>query len=183
MKNLNQIKKVDALGSAIRQIKDLPSDSSQSLEIEIDRIESTVAQMKVTADDFDFTKSDEVVSKELISEVSVNVSNLTKELYSIDQKVLAINKSLLHDFYFDLEKTLSLFNEVEIYFPEQLKRSYDELINVNKEMTLGRKERLNKSRDELYNDRDIIESKLSESRDEQRKLSQILLQKDAFKKI
>ncbi|TOK12015.1 DUF2326 domain-containing protein [Vibrio parahaemolyticus] len=175
-------KKVDALGSAIRQIKDLPSDSSQSLEIEIDRIESTVAQMKVTADDFDFTKSDEVVSKELISEVSVNVSNLTKELYSIDQKVLAINKSLLHDFYFDLEKTLSLFNEVKIYFPEQLKRSYDELINVNKEMTLGRKERLNKSRDELYNDRDIIESKLSESRDEQRKLSQILLQKDAFKK-
>ncbi|EKB1967178.1 DUF2326 domain-containing protein [Vibrio parahaemolyticus] len=175
-------KKVDALGSAIKQIKDLPSDSSQSLEIEIDRIESTVTQMKVTADDFDFTKSDEVVSKELVSEVSVNVSNLTKELYSIDQKILAINKSLLHDFYFDLEKTLSLFNEVEIYFPEQLKRSYDELININKEMTLGRKERLNKSRDDLYNDRDILESKLSESRDEQRKLSQLLLQKDTFKK-
>ncbi|WP_411061881.1 DUF2326 domain-containing protein [Vibrio chagasii] len=175
-------KKVDALGNAIKQIKNLPSDSSQSLEVEIARIEATVARMKVTSDMFDFKKSDEVVSKELVNEVSTKVSSLTKELYSIDQKLLAINKSLLMDFYFDLEKTLELFEDVQIHFPNNLKKSYEDLISVNEEMTKGRNSRLIKSKKEISTHRVKVESELDCEREKQQKLSQLLLQKDAFKK-
>ncbi len=175
-------KKVDALDNAIKQIKDLPSDSSQSLEVEIARIEATVAKMKITADTFDFKKSDEVVSKELVNDVSTKVSSLTKELYSIDQKLLAINKSLLIDFYFDLEKTLELFEDVKIHFPDNLKKSYEDLISVNEEMTKGRNSRLIKSKKEISTYRVKLEDELNSEREKQQKLSQLLLQKDAFKK-
>ncbi|EMK6582451.1 DUF2326 domain-containing protein [Vibrio parahaemolyticus] len=175
-------KRVDALDNAIKQIKDLPTDSSQSLEAEITRIEATVTKMKTTADSFDFKTSDEVVSKELVNEVSTRVSSLTKELYSIDQKILAINKSLLIDFYFDLEKTLELFEEVKIHFPEGLKRSYEDLISVNEEMTKGRKSRLIQSKKEIASYRVTLEGELNSEREKQQKLSQLLLQKDVFKK-
>ncbi|HCH1489103.1 TPA: DUF2326 domain-containing protein [Vibrio parahaemolyticus] len=175
-------KRVDALDNAIKQIKDLPTDSSQSLEAEITRIEATVTKMKITADSFDFKTSDEVVSKELVNEVSTRVSSLTKELYSIDQKILAINKSLLIDFYFDLEKTLELFEEVKIHFPEGLKRSYEDLISVNEEMTKGRKSRLIQSKKEIVSYRVTLEGELNSEREKQQKLSQLLLQKDVFKK-
>jgi uncharacterized protein YydD (DUF2326 family) len=175
-------KKVESLKSAIKEVKDLPKDSGQSLEAEITQIIASVSRMQLEIDKFDFKKSDESVSKELVEDVADKVVNLNKNIYSLDQRLFAISKSLEAEFTFELNKVVSLFEEVGIYFPEQLNKSYDDLIKVNTEMSSGRKSRLKETKKSILLERDTLNIELDVNRKRQQELSQILLQKDAFEK-
>jgi uncharacterized protein YydD (DUF2326 family) len=178
--NIN--KRVEVLKNAIKEVSNLPSESSQSLEAEITQIEASTARMKQELDKFDFKRSDENVSKELIEEVSSNVTEMVNKLYTLDQKIKAIDKSLKTEFSFDLEKVVSLFEEVEIYFPKELKKSYDELIELNTVMSTGRKKRLITTRIKIITEKETVNIELDQQREKQQKLTSILLQKDAFQK-
>lgn len=175
-------KRVESIKSAIKEVNNLPSESGQSLEAEITQIEASVSRMRLELDKFDFKKSDENVSKELIDDVSENVSFMVKNIYSLDQKISAINKSLETEFSFELDKVINLFEEVGIYFPDGLARSYDDLIKLNESMSVGRNERLLKTKRELLKERDALDSKLDIERTRQQELTTVLLQKDAFEK-
>ena len=175
-------RRVESLKNAIKEVNNLPSDSGQSLEAEITQIEAAVSRMKVELDRFDFKKSDESVSKELIENVSENVSSMVATVYSLDQRVSAIDKSLQAEFTFEMDKVLTLFEEVEIYFPEKLTKSYEDLIKINQEMSIGRKERLVQTKRSILKERGEITQKLSSERERQQELTAVLLQKDAFEK-
>jgi uncharacterized protein YydD (DUF2326 family) len=175
-------KKVESLKNAIKEVKDLPKDSGQSLEAEITQIIASVSRMQLEIDKFDFKKSDESVSKELVEDVANRVVDLNKNIYSLDQRLFAISKSLEAEFTFELNKVVSLFEEVGIYFPEQLNKSYDDLIKINTEMSSGRKNRLKETKKNILIERDVLNAELDVKRKRQQELSQILLKKDAFEK-
>ncbi|MGL5527971.1 MAG: DUF2326 domain-containing protein [Plesiomonas shigelloides] len=174
--------KVKAIESAIKEVSNIESDSGQGLEAEITQIEAAVTRMKSELDGFDFRKVDDTVSKELIDEVSNDVSSMISRVYSLDQRLSAIDKSLQAEFSFEMDKVISLFEEVSIYFPDALVKSYDELIDVNKEMSIGRRERLLKTKRSILSERHDLNSKLDVAREKQRALTLLLLQKDAFEK-
>ena len=175
-------KRVESIKSAIKEVNNLPSESGQSLEAEITQIEASVYRTRLALDRFDFKKSDENVSKELIDEVAENVSSMVSSLYSLDQRISAINKSLKAEFSFEMDKVLNLFEEVGIYFPDSLTRSYDELIKLNESMSIGRKKRLINTKRNILNEREDISEKLNVQRTRQQELTALLLQKDAFEK-
>ena len=56
------------------------------------------------------------------------------------------------------------------------------LIELNQQMSAGRKSRLKKSQGKLYKERVVVEQGLNESLEKQKDLASILLQKDVFKK-
>ena len=175
-------KQVDSIKNAIKEIESLPQESTQGLEAEIAQIEAYISRMQSELDKFDFRKADTEISNELVEEVSQQVSNFNKRLYEIDQRIFAINESLRTEFSFDLEKVLELFNEVEIHFPKQLSHSYEELIELNTQMSEGRKSRLKTAKKKLIEDRKITEGELKSSTEKQKELAGLLLQKDAFSK-
>lgn len=175
-------KRVESLKNAINEVNNLPADSGQSLEAEITQIEAAVGRMRIELDKFDFKKADENVSKELIDDVSENVSSMVSTIYSLDQRISAIDKSLQAEFTFEMNKVLSLFEEVQIYFPEDLTKSYEDLIRINQDMSIGRKERLVKTKRSILNERNETSKKLSAERARQQELTAVLLQKDAFEK-
>lgn len=175
-------KKVESLKNAIKEVKDLPQDSGQSLEAEITQIQASVSRMKVELDKFDFKKSDESVSKELVEDVDNRVVELNKNIYVLDQRLLAISKSLETEFTFELEKVVSLYEEVGIYFPDNLNKSYEALIKINTDMSSGRKERLKETKKNILLEKQALERQLDENRKKQQELSQLLLKKDAFDK-
>lgn len=175
-------RRVESLKNAIKEVNSLPSDSGQSLEAEITQIEASVSRMRVELDKFDFKKSDDSVSKELIEEVSENISSMISGIYSLDQRIAAIDKSLKAEFSFEMDKVISLFEEVEIYFPESLAKSYEDLIRLNNEMSVGRKDRLIHTKRSILKERDEIDKNLSVARKRQQELTSVLLQKDAFEK-
>ncbi|MEY8201175.1 MAG: DUF2326 domain-containing protein [Colwellia sp.] len=175
-------KRVESLKNAVKEVSNLPSDSGQSLEAEITQIESSVARMNGELDRFDFKKSDENVSKELIEEVSSNVASMVNHVYSLDRRISAIDKSLKAEFSFEIDKVINLFEEVQIYFPEELTKSYEELISLNQAMSVGRKERLVSTKRKIIQEREVVNSKLDDERSKQQELTSVLLQKDAFEK-
>ncbi|WDO00549.1 DUF2326 domain-containing protein [Aeromonas allosaccharophila] len=175
-------KKVESIKSAIKEVKNIPTDSGQGLEAEITQIESSVQRMRAELDRFDFKKADSNVSDELINEVSENVSLMVKEVYSLDQKISAIKKSLQAEFSFEMDKVLELFKEVNVHFPAYLSKSYEDLINLNRSMSIGRKERLAHVKSGLLKEREGIVENLDYYRAQQQELTSLLLQKDAFEK-
>ncbi|HCS63804.1 MAG TPA: DUF2326 domain-containing protein [Cellvibrio sp.] len=174
--------KVEALKNAIKEIKSIPTESSQSLEAEITQLDATISRMKIELNNFDFKRTDENISSELINEVSSNISTMLSRAYSLDQKLSAIDKSLKATFTFEIEKVIDLFREVNIYFPDELTKSYEELIELNKNLSAGRNERLISAKKSIIEDRDAINMALENERRRQQNLTQILLQKDAFEK-
>lgn len=181
-KKYDSNKKVENIKNAVKEIKELPEDSTQGLEAEIAQIENTTSRMKRELDKFDFTRSDEIVSKELAEEVNQKIVDLNKILYTVDHRLIAINNSLSMKFDFDLDKVIELFKDVNIYFPEELLHSYDELIKLNTEMSSGRRERLKKLKISLHKEKDEIFKNLSAYREKQQRLTTILLEKDTFEK-
>lgn len=175
-------KQVDSLKNAIKQIESIPQESTQSLEAEIAQLEAHISRMQLELDKFDFRKADTEINSELVDNTSIQVSELNKKLYQIDQRLHAINESMMTEFSFDLEKVVELFNEVEIYFPDKLAHSYQDLISLNTQMSEGRKIRLKSAREKLINERKNTEEGLHLAIEKQKELASILLQKDAFSK-
>ncbi|MBH0052229.1 DUF2326 domain-containing protein [Pseudoalteromonas sp. SWYJZ19] len=175
-------KQVDSLKNAIKQIESIPQESTQSLEAEIAQLEAHISRAQLELDKFDFRKADTEINSELVDNTSIQVSELNKKLYQIDQRLHAINESMMTEFSFDLEKVVELFNEIEIYFPDKLAHSYQDLINLNTQMSEGRKIRLKSAKEKLINERKSTEEGLNLATEKQKELASILLQKDAFSK-
>lgn len=175
-------KQVDSIKNAIKQIESLPQESTQSLEAEIAQLEAHISRMQIELDKFDFRKADTEINSELVDNTSFNVSEFNKKLYEIDQRIHAINESMRTEFSFDLDKVVELFNEVEIHFPEKLEHSYKDLINLNTQMSEGRKTRLKSAKKRLLEERKSTEEGLNVATEKQKELASILLQKDAFSK-
>lgn len=175
-------KQVESIKNAIKQIESLPQESTQSLEAEIAQLGAHISRMQAELDKFDFRKADTEINSELIDNTSLQVSDFNKKLYEIDQRLHAINESLRTEFSFDLDKVVELFGEVEIHFPDQLAHSYHDLINLNTQMSEGRKIRLKSAKKKLLKERKSTEEYLSLATEKQKELASILLQKDAFSK-
>lgn len=173
---------VASINNAIKELQSLPSESAQSLEAEIAQIEARISRLEGELEEFDFRNADAEVSSELVEQVSTKLSELNSQIYDIDQRLKEISNSISTDFSFDLEKVEELFNEVSINFPEQLRRSYNDLVSLNQQMSEGRKERLLAARKKLFSERDKVEIQINELAKEQSSLATALVQKDAFAK-
>lgn len=173
---------VESIKNAIKQIESLPKESAQSLEAEIAQLEAHISRMQIELDKFDFRKADTEINSELVGNISLNVSEFNKKIYEIDQTIHAINESIRTEFSFDLGKVVELFNEVKIHFPDKLLHSYQDLINLNTQMSEGRKIRLKSAKQKLLEERENTEEALNIATEKQKELASILLQKDAFSK-
>lgn len=104
-------------------------------------------------DRLNFYNQDDKLIVELVEEIETKIGELNKHSYNLQFEVKKITESLKSDFSFDFELIKEVFGEVQLHFPEQLAKSYEELIEFNKQITLERKdllkETLSKKTDEL----------------------------------
>ncbi len=97
-------------------------------------------------EEFDFGPIERKINQELVMEVDTKSSELNKKQYSIQNDIQKIKKSLENGQDFDLNEVEKLFAEVKVYFSDQIKKDYGEIIAFNKEITKDRKKHL---KDEL----------------------------------
>jgi len=93
-------------------------------------------------DSLNFYNQDNKVIIELVDEIETKIGELNKHSYNLQFEVKKITESLKSDFSFDLELIKEVFGEVQLHFPEQLAKSYEELIEFNKQITVERKDLL-----------------------------------------
>jgi len=90
-------------------------------------------------DSLNFYNQDNKVIVELVDDIETRIGELNKLSYNLQFEIKKINDSLKSDFSFDLELVKEVFGEVKIHFPDQLAKSYEELIDFNKQITVERK--------------------------------------------
>lgn len=121
--------------------------------------EEKIKEMKREIDGFDFRELDEIVTNEMVYDVEIKISKLNERKYKSEAIIREIETTLKSSFSFDLTRIKRLFREASIAFEGQLEKSYEDLIEFNKSLSLARDERLQQ---QLEIERSNIERVLAE---------------------
>jgi len=108
--------------------KDLLVGKIQHAEIE----RKNVIQQLET---LNFYQQDKETIKELVGTIEEDVALLNSELYNVEYDIKKLEESIQNEFAFDLERVKNLFEEVDIHFPNQLSKSYEQLVKFNHQIT------------------------------------------------
>lgn len=141
-------------------------------------------EIKKFIDEFNFYKTDLEINKEIVEEIDFQIQTLNTDRYRISFEIDKIDKSLsdiLDDI--EVEKIEELFNEVNLFFPEQLKRKYDDLINFQKLLTIERKSFLKENLIGLNHEFTQIDDEIKELENKKSSLLSVLIQKDSYQKF
>lgn len=124
-------------------------------------------------DSLNFYNQDNKVIVELVDEIETKIGELNKHSYNLQFEVKKITESLKSDFSFDFELIKEVFREVQLHFPDQLAKSYEELIEFNKQITVERKDLL----------KETLSRKTEELRDVKLLLLNLNKEKEKFRDV
>jgi uncharacterized protein YydD (DUF2326 family) len=139
------------------------TDSLDKLEGLILIKEEEIENIKSQLDKFNFNLEDSRINTELVDEIDVRLSELNKQRYYLKHTLKKIEVSLeKQQIIFAPEEAKTIFAEAGILFEGQIKKTYDELIQFNNEITNERqgylKEELKCKRKELKDIEDKIKT-------------------------
>lgn len=89
-----------------------------------------------------FYQQDKATIEQLVGSIEEEIADLNNTLYNLQYDIKKLEDSIRNGFSFDLEKVKKLFEEVEIHFPDQLTKSYEQLIEFNTQITQERNEQI-----------------------------------------
>lgn len=114
--------------------------SNQKDEIEgfIQLLNKSKREKTQELDNLNFFNEDDRLISELVDDIETRISELNKISYNLQFEIKKINDSLKTNIGFDIDIVKEIFNEVEIYFPDYLTKSYEDLVKFNIEITLER---------------------------------------------
>ena len=178
---------IDLLKGKVKTLKleaQIDTSEKDRLEglLEIKRNE--LFEVRTLIDRFNFFKEDIRTNKELVEEIDVQLQAFNTDRYRISYEINKIESSL-SDIIDDIDnKTISnLFEEVNLYYPQQLKKEYNDLINFQKSLTIERKKYLLETLTELKKEYLDLNIKIREIENQKGELLSLLTQKDSYKKF
>ena len=150
--------------------------------LEIKKIE--LSEIKNQIDKFNFFKEDILTNKQLVEEIDIKLQAFNTDRYRISYEINKIESSLseINDDVDDKEIN-SLFEDVNLYYPKQLKKEYDDLINFQKSLTTERKEYLSETLSLLKVDYTILNKSIKEIESQKSDLLSLLTEKDSYFKF
>lgn len=147
----------------------------QTTEIEKDKLSKEL-------DNLNFYQEDKETINTLVGEVEYEIALLNTQLYQLDYEIQKLNDSIRNEFSFDLEKIKNLFGEVELYFPEQLTKSYEQLLDFNHQITKERNNQIRQTLDEKKQQERDINARLLELNKRKSVFKDIIQDTSLFKK-
>ncbi len=150
--------------------------------LEIKKIE--LLEIKNQIDKFNFFKEDILTNKQLVEEIDIKLQAFNTDRYRISYEINKIESSLseINDDVDDKEIN-TLFEDVNLYYPKQLKKEYDDLINFQKSLTTERKEYLSETLSLLKIDYTKLNKSIKEIESQKSDLLSLLTEKDSYFKF
>lgn len=133
-------------------------------------------------DNLNFYQKDKETINTLVGEIEYEIALLNTQLYQIEYEIQKLSDSIRNEFSFDLEKVKNLFEEVEIHFPQQLSKSYEQLIDFNHKITQERNSQIRQTIDEKKQQEKDINARLSELSSRKKAFRDIIQDTSLFKK-
>lgn len=114
------------------------TNDSYNLKAAISEIENEKAQINDQISKFDFYLREKNLNKELVYEIETKISKLNSERYRLDNEINRLKESLVSNVTFNLEEVQEVFEQTNIFFPDSLKKNYEELLDFNNALSQER---------------------------------------------
>ncbi|TBX45712.1 DUF2326 domain-containing protein [Bacillus thuringiensis] len=155
-------------------------DQIQSL-LDINNIKKEQLETKI--DNFDFYLKERDLNRELIEEIETKIAYLNSKEYKISYEIEKTVESIENSVPFDIDKVYDLFKEIEILFPNDLKKDYDALIKFNNDITEERNQFLQQNLIELKEKLIRVNEELINENERRNEILSVLKEKDSFAKF
>ncbi len=148
--------------------------------IEAKEIEKKEIQQNI--DSFDFYQKEQNINFDLVKNVENEIAQLNKEEYLLNHNIEQINKSLDSENKPSLKigELEQLFNEVNIYFPNNLSKDYQDVLSFSSQITKEREKYLKEELKELKDKQVTVIERLKALNYTRGDMLSILKEKDTF---
>ncbi|NEM99455.1 DUF2326 domain-containing protein [Pontibacter burrus] len=146
-------------------------------------IQNKYNEVEEQIDQFNFYEQDKELIKNGINTVEANISDLNTQAYTLSFEIDRLRKSISNKFAFDLKKVEKVFNEAEIYFPNQLAEDYKALKRFNEQLTIERNKLLLETLINKEKELQIVNVNLQDFNQQKEHLLSNLRETDVFKKF
>jgi len=174
-------------------ISDFIETLKTEYSIKVEARDEYVAQMKLFEDNastieqqidsFNFYEQDQSLIKTGIEKIETSISELNSESYNLNYEIERLRNSIKNKFAFDIKKVDKIFQEVELYFPDQLKKDYDSLIAFNNKLTTERNKLLRSTLKKKAKNLLVLNEELQSLNEKKENLLSYLKDTDSFRKF
>lgn len=180
-KEANNLKKTITVLEKETNINTSEKDKLLGL-IDIKQYEKEKAEQ--TIDKFNFFLEDNSITKEIIDELDFSIQTFNTEKYRISYEISKIEDSLRNsESNINVPKLKQLFKEVELYFPSELGKQYDELEKFNLAISEERRKFLQENLQDLREELKGIDTKLQLLENDKSEKLSFLTEKDSYTKF
>lgn len=171
---ITQVKEKFSIGTGeidkIKGIIDLKTDEKNKIEKKID--------------DFNFFLQDKEINQKLVDETDSRISTLNTIRYNVTEEIRKLETSMKTDVpRIDMDELKRLYEEVEIFFPDNLVREYKDLEVFNYRVSEERKKYMAERFTELNGELGPLEKELLDLETMKSELLSVLKDKDSYGKF
>jgi uncharacterized protein YydD (DUF2326 family) len=133
---------------------------------------------------FDFYETEQNINFDLVKNIENKISKLNKEEYTLNHTIEQIRKSLDTDNKPSLEisEIKKLFEEVKIFFPDNLSKDYQDVLDFSSQITKEREKYLKGELTELKDKQINVSKELKNLNQKRIEMFSLIKEKDTFVK-
>ena len=178
------------------QLDDLRTKSNAiSVEMSVnaddyDKVKSTLElrmyerdEMQKRVDVFSFYSEEQHINRNLVDEIERNISELNTREYALSCDLERVKSSIANLPSFDLEQLKQIYEEVNVYFPDNLAHSFDDLYQFNVKITRERNHYLREQAQAIEDELRSVRQQLQELDGQRRNALAALQDRDTFHKF
>lgn len=180
-------KKKEEKETLITQVKDefaIEEQESDKIRgiLDIKTEEKNNVEKKI--DDFNFYLQDKEINQKLVDQIDSKISTLNTIRYNVTEEMKRINESLQTQIpQIDINQLKQLYEEVEIFFPDNLVKEYKDLEAFNRQVSEERRKYLLERLEELKQELEPIETELALLENQKSEMLSVLKDKDSYGKF
>lgn len=133
-------------------------------------------------DEFDFYNKETNISKDTIENIEKSISELNTQRYNLEYDIQQIKESLEEKIDYNLEEILQIYQEVNVYFKDDLKKSYEDLLEFNRQVSSERMGYLSQSLEEKQKRIEEVENRLQQYNEQRKNMLGNLRETKTFEK-
>lgn len=170
-------------------VKSITSEMSINAD-DYDRIQSALDlkicerdEVQGQVDAFNFYASERSINQHLVEEIETKIAELNSREYSLTYDFVKMKQSLENVPLFDIDQLKQIYAEVEVYFPDNIAHSYEDLLQFNIKVTKERNKYLREQMEALDEEIKSVRAQLNELNEQRNQALASLQDKDTFHKF
>jgi uncharacterized protein YydD (DUF2326 family) len=158
-------------------------DQLPELTARIGVLQRQVDEIEAAIDSFRFDAEERRMMRELVESIETETSELNQRLYNIRYDLSQITAALSHKDKFDLKDMEEIYRESKIYFSDQLKKEYTDLVAFNRKVTQERNVALRSQARALAKEEEALNSRKATLDLQRESQLRVLRSSDTFDKF